>query len=715
MKEKTAVQELPAEKTREETLKQIGRMALCALIGLLSAHTQVYGGIAPFGVAAAAAASGGGAVIVYLASSVGYLLSGDTLSALRYIAAVAAVGGIRFALGGIGRVTAHRLFAPVAAFAATLLTGVALGFGGSLSLSFLLILLGESLLAGGFAYFFGAAIDTLLCPKEERSTTVEQQVSLILVAAVLLMSVSDLELGGISPGRILTVLLILFCARAGREAGGAIAGVVLGAAVAFTAGGTLQTALGFAFGGLLGGLFSRFSKWAAALAFLCGNILLSLTADLSVDTLIAVYETAAAGVLFLAVPRTLDRRLYALLCGEKESSAVADLRRSVAGRLEVASAAMAEVAGTVDIVSQKLAGVSAPDLGSIYFGVSDTVCRRCGMRLLCWERELNETMDAFNHLTVPLRDCGRVERKDVSGRLERSCPRLSEVLSEVNRGYAEHRLRESAWRRLAEIRAVVSDQFSGMAELLSGFSEDIARDERIDAEAALRVRRVCEQYGIEVERAVCTVCRDNRMQVTILASDSAAKLRRKEWLHELGAACGREFAAPQTERVGDGVRIRLTEKTRYVLRLGSAQLSCGQERLCGYAFEYFEDGEGHAVTVLSDGMGSGGRAAVDGAMAAGLTARLLRAGFGGDSVLRMVKSALMVKSNDESLATLDVLKDDLFNGRIESLKAGAAASLLCSKGRVSRLERSSLPIGILRDVTFEKQTDTLVEGDLLLL
>lgn len=102
-------------------------------------------------------------------------------------------------------------------------------------------------------------------------------------------------------------------------------------------------------------------------------------------------------------------------------------------------------------------------------------------------------------------------------------------------------------------------------------------------------------------------------------------------------------------------------------------------------------------------------------MAAGLTTHLLQAGFGPDSVLRMVNTALMVKSGDESLATLDVASIDLFTGRLESFKAGASVSLLRSKGIVSRMERSSLPVGILRDIAFERSQDTLVDGDILLL
>jgi stage II sporulation protein E len=114
-------------------------------------------------------------------------------------------------------------------------------------------------------------------------------------------------------------------------------------------------------------------------------------------------------------------------------------------------------------------------------------------------------------------------------------------------------------------------------------------------------------------------------------------------------------------------------------------------------------------------MGNGGRAAVDGAMASGLTSRLIQSGFRQDSVLRLVNSALMVKSGDESLSTLDIAELDLFSGHLECRKAGASPTLLCSMGRVSRIERTALPVGILRDIKFERSADTLVDGDVIVL
>ena len=45
--------------------------------------------------------------------------------------------------------------------------------------------------------------------------------------------------------------------------------------------------------------------------------------------------------------------------------------------------------------------------------------------------------------------------------------------------------------------------------------------------------------------------------------------------------------------------------------------------------------------LLCDGMGTGGRAAVDGAMASGLMARLLKTGFGYNCSLKILNSSIM--------------------------------------------------------------------------
>jgi len=150
-------------------------------------------------------------------------------------------------------------------------------------------------------------------------------------------------------------------------------------------------------------------------------------------------------------------------------------------------------------------------------------------------------------------------------------------------------------------------------------------------------------------------------------------------------------------------------------RFGSAQLNCGKEKLCGDAFEQFYDNEGRCCVVLSDGMGTGGRAAVDGAMTSALAGRMMQAGFSFSSILRVINSALIIKSGDESLSTLDALQLDMYSGYLKGLKAGAATSFLYSEGRLTCITSSSLPIGILHDVDVQEYEEYVKRGDVIVM
>ncbi len=137
--------------------------------------------------------------------------------------------------------------------------------------------------------------------------------------------------------------------------------------------------------------------------------------------------------------------------------------------------------------------------------------------------------------------------------------------------------------------------------------------------------------------------------------------------------------------------------------------------MCGDTFEAFRDGRGRQLLLISDGMGTGGRAAVDAAMASGLFSKLIKAGLGFDAALRIVNSALLAKSEDESFATLDLACFDFYSGQCAICKAGAAASFLRRAGKAEMLECASMPTGILREAHFSDFQTRLQPGDLILL
>ena len=95
--------------------------------------------------------------------------------------------------------------------------------------------------------------------------------------------------------------------------------------------------------------------------------------------------------------------------------------------------------------------------------------------------------------------------------------------------------------------------------------------------------------------------------------------------------------------------------------------------------------------------------------------KLIKAGFGYDCSLKILNSSMLFKSSDESLATMDIASIDLFTGNTELYKAGAAPTLVRRNGKSGRAESTSLPIGILKDVSFDRAGIRLRANDILLM
>ncbi len=682
------------------------------VLGILLPRASVYEGLMPFGIGLSASVSGPGSVLVYLAVLMGYLLQGSAVS-LRYIAALIVVAGIRWAISGFCIVSRSVIFPAAVAFVGLLVTGSALLLSAGPTVSAILTVIAESLLGGGFAYFVSVLGKEMLDLKES-PLSIHGQLSAMVLAAVIMMALLTVEFSDIAPGRILCGVLILLAARCARITGGASVGILMGGAVLLSTPDMAHLAPAFALGGMLSAVFSEKGKLLMSAMYLLSVGVVTVQASNETVVIIGLYEAAASCLLFLVLPSASETFIERTFLQTHQLPEVYASRKATALKMEYAAKAMTEVVGTVDSVSSQLATLGAPEIGSVCRECIDDVCSKCKKRTSCWESHFSAVMDSLNHAIPYLRKNGEIHAEDFSGYLRFEC-HSEEALAEcLTVRYREFLAREAAFRRLYELRTIVNDQFASMATMLEEFAQQFSDPEWSDIETEKRIRKALAKEKIQPLSLSCRVSDRGRMTVEVLLEGNYQPHDKGVLCRKFGDLCGRTFAKPITEYAAGVTRISFVEQNTYRVAVGVAQLLCKGEKLCGDAYEIFRDSEGSQLLVLSDGMGSGGRAAVDSAMAAGLAVRLLKAGFGYESVLKMINTALMAKSEDESLATLDIVDINLFSGNVCLLKAGAGASLLYSKGRVSRIEESSLPLGILRELTFARTRDRLVEGDVLI-
>lgn len=288
------------------------------------------------------------------------------------------------------------------------------------------------------------------------------------------------------------------------------------------------------------------------------------------------------------------------------------------------------------------------------------------------------------------------------------------ALSQVSESVRDVREKISEMGRIepmeSEMRMVAADQFFSISDMLADLAFEFDEAELFDYKSAGKIRRMLGEYDIYPENISVIADKFNRVRIEILAPTKTRGLESPKIKNELEKICGREFEAGRASYSPSGLLLSVIEKHNYKMSFGFAQY-CAEGRLCGDTVKMINDGRGHMIFIISDGMGKGGRAALDGAMGAGLLSKLLSAGFGFDSSLKVVNSALLVKSSEESLATLDCACVDMFTGKCEFYKAGAPKSYVIKNRRLSKCELSSMPAGILRGIEFAKRTTVLGVGD----
>ncbi|MBQ8860806.1 MAG: SpoIIE family protein phosphatase [Ruminococcus sp.] len=703
----------------EETAFTVTREVIVHIMyfvsGLLVSRGAVMGELSPFGASFASAVPFSYMPSGLMGAIVGFLIK-NPVDSFRYIAIVISIGALRWVLNEFKKVSQSRFFPCVVAFIPVFITGVALTFSSSSELSQITLCLMEAILSSAGAYFMSRTVTLFGCSRSLSALNNQEIACIAMSGCILLLAFSSLTVGDISIGRIMALLIILISAQYCSISGGTIAGVATGIVFSLSSNDLMFLSAGYAFSGLMGGLFSPAGKLAVALSVIICNLTMAFSS--SDDELIfAVFiESIVASFVFMLLPKSLGNYVSTVFSKSERNPDSEAVTRAVTTRLSFASKALENVSSCVNNVSQKLSRLYTPNASWIYENACEHTCSRCGMRYYCFEKQKEAKEKDFHSLTNTLKKNGFVKENDIEENFSIKCCRVAELVDSINQSYKEYLSCEAARRRITQVRSVVASQFAGLSDILQDMSEEFKSCERFDTECSVRVEEALLSLGLSVIDCSCRLSKGRGMVVEItIILNNKVDISKSVLTKEVSISCGRAFESPMISYEGDRAKITLCERPNFDVEIGSAQHIYGNGELCGDCLNYFNNGMGSTVLILSDGMGTGGRAAVDSNMAVSIMSKLLKAGLSYDCSLQVVNSSLMIKSEEESLSTLDIVDFNLFTGKTEFLKAGACVTYIKKNSRLYKKDMSSLPIGILNEVKFSKESMNLSQGDIVVM
>ncbi|MDD3652688.1 MAG: stage II sporulation protein E [Desulfotomaculaceae bacterium] len=589
-----------------------------------------------------------------------------------------------------------------------------------------------------FSVLFEAVFAALLTPvmmrglsalkKRMRGTYTlnsEEIFCILLILGGLIAGTGDLRYEIISLKGTLSRLAILLGALVGGAGTGAASGAVLGVVpgLAYTVLPALAPAYSFA--GFLAGFCRSFGKAGVATGFLLGNIVLSVYLTDNNNLIAILAETGLATVLFLMIPSFLIEGIRASIGLDNEvktqvSEEGSNLKDLFEKKMKNWALIFRELSLTFEQVSST-AGQSGEEQGiqKLLSQISKKVCGSCASYRTCWEREFYKTYQHLIDLLALVEINGSVSQENINIEFRKRCTRTKELASTISCLYEILRINRYWSGRLLESRGIVSEQLRGIGEVIASLPAELVYDAESEG-TGYDLRKKLKEAGARVEYLSISRLGGNKIEVSLTHAPCGGRMQCRDVIAPLlSSELKRSFCPAVADcLVKEGeqaCQLRFYSDLKYRLVIGFCGIGKAGSVVSGDSNAFFYLKGGILGLAISDGMGVGPKAAMESSTTISLLRHLLELGFRQELAIKTVNSILVLRSPDESFATLDLAKIDLYGGHVNFIKIGAPTTYILHDGHVIQIRASSLPVGIIENIEVASQNRLLESGDKLIM
>ncbi len=574
-------------------------------------------------------------------------------------------------------------------------------------------------------YIFGRSAGIIENIKNKPLMSNEEMISVVMVFAIALAALGDVKITGITLTNVVGILAVMLLSYKRGPALGSATGVVVGIIINITSPATPLILGAYAFCGLISGVFRNLGKAGSVLAFIAGNAVLALYAKESTEVLIYLKDMVVAAAVFMVIPQKVADKIIGTISGVSnisvdKASYSERIKELTVERLNKFSKAFEEISRTFSEISQTKATASKQDISSLFDRVADKVCKDCGLCMHCWDRNFYNTYQVMFKIVERLETKGWLEEADIPDYFLERCERIGEFVRQVNNIYELFKV-DMVWKnRIGESRGLVSQQLEGMSKVISSLALEIGTEVKFKSELEDLLVAELDKVGIKVNDAVVFENKWDKYEVSIFHKGCGEKNTCTGIIEKTASAVlGRKMVRDRNECVNNektGIcSLKLLEEEVLSVTTGVARLPKHGKDVSGDNYTFMGTGDGKYILALSDGMGSGQKAFNQSKVAISLLEQFMDTGFDKGTAIKLINSILVLKSDEDSFATIDLSAVDLYDGKVEFVKIGAVPTFIKKSNKVEVVRSFSLPVGILSNVETELVCKNVNSGDFIIM
>lgn len=358
------------------------------------------------------------------------------------------------------------------------------------------------------------------------------------------------------------------------------------------------------------------------------------------------------------------------------------------------------------------------EMGRMQQEITGKICMSCNQCAICWQEDTSPMYELFYKLIHSLEKRG-VAEEEVQRQLEDYCPYSDTIIEEAVGVFEKAKLNLSWYNRLLENRGIIAEQLDAMAGIMEDCAKEYIDVSETKGRLLSSVKYRLKERGVVVNDIHLYERQNGKLSLQMKV---CAKWGNCVTIKEVakGICLGMKRAMVPGKYVRSLVGkeeayLTFEEDTVFHSLHGVARLTKDNAQVSGDSFSVLELEGGDCVLALSDGMGSGISACKESEMVIELIEKFLETGFQKETAIRMMNSAMVIQGEEGMFSTVDMADIDLYTGRCDFYKIGAATTFIKRGEEVECISSATLPVGIFHQIEIEKSSRQLQSGDFVIM
>lgn len=493
---------------------------------------------------------------------------------------------------------------------------------------------------------------------------------------------------------------------------GVVLGVTMGLGV-YLCGGNLEYITLFSVLSVVSVLFHDVNKIFGSIAILLCDVVLNFLLNLfgGVNIFTFMPTTIACFVLIFIPKSLLDKAKTSLFVAKTDNSLKTILNQN---KLQLSKKLLytAEVFYEMDKGFRKLVKgtLGEKDAKNMLCGeLIRTNCESCPNKTRCLKGYNNDLKKIFDNLINAGFEKGKITLVDLPQYLTMRCVKLNQLVNSINSLLNDYKSYAKLNLDIDSSKLLVAEQLKGVSRVLNELSKETNQIVSQDKHQEELIKENLTYQDIIPSEVVCfekdektnvvsllirTIDYDNEKIVKVLNSVTNSKMMVDEIL-------------PSNDQ--NLTYVSYKTAPTYDMAVGLAHMTKGGSEKSGDTHSFSKLSSGKFMLALCDGMGSGKKAGEKSETSINLIENFYKAGYDDETILSSVNKLLNLTS-ENVFSALDVSVVDLKNGEADFIKQGATVGFVKTGDKVSKIESSGLPMGILDNIS-PKVTKTILSPD----